>query len=290
MKFERTYSMAVQTDEPGRPNNLVTLGSPFTVEFEIVRNTLSCSNTGRFTIYNLKEDTRHRMYRDRYQTNIYRQVIFHAGYVGYKPLPLSFRGNINMCYSHRRHADYLTVIEAYDGIFGIQNSQIDKSFPAGTRSKDLFTALVDSMKNVAPGKIEDLFPASSRGVTLSGNSWAVLNNLVGDQGDVFVDNEQVHVIKKNSCLRNVGGISVITGDTGLLETPVRHDNVIDLTVLFEPRAHVGQLIQLKSVETVMNGNYKVIGVTHRGTISDAVDRGASTVLTVYAGTQALTEV
>lgn len=281
--------MQVQVDELTRPNNTVNINFPLTCEFEVSRNTLATCNKGRFTVYNLKPETRKRIFKDRFATDVLRGINFQAGYVGQRPLPYCFRGDIIEAFSYRKGRDWVTVIEANDGIFGVINSQIDKTFPAGTKPQNMIQTLIGSMKNITPGTVETGIggQAGARGTALSGNIWDIVNRLAGADGTAFIDGGQAHVIDKNSYLPGIRGIATLNSQTGLLNTPRRQETIITVDMLFEPRAVVGQFINVVSLEAINNGVYRVDGVTHRGTISGAVDGGVTTTLSLFAGTKRL---
>lgn len=288
MKFQRTYSLKIQVDDFSKPNNTIEVDYPLTLDLDVSRSTLASANTGNFTIYNLKEETRRRIFHDRYATNIYRRVILSAGYQGQRPLPIIFQGNILCASSQRQGQDWLTHIECLDGGFGVVNSQASLTLPAGTKPQSAIQTLLQSLQNIKPGVVgSDLGATGSRGVSFVGNSWDLINRIAGPDGNAFVDNEQANVISKNTFLPLETGISLITSDTGLLNTPKRQDAIITLDMIFEPRAQVGQRVQVRSLETINNGLYRVDGVAHRGTISGAVDRGVITTLSLWAGTLGL---
>ncbi len=58
-------------------------------------------------------------------------------------------------------------------------------------------------------------------------------------------------------------------------------------MIFEPRMFVNQLVALESTESYFNGEYAVMGITHRGTISGAICGDAITTLSLWSGQQAL---
>ncbi len=304
MKFGRTYTMTVQTDPltrqatvaptprlslpPAVPfqatvpsvDNSVVINYPLTVQFDINRSCMGSANTGRFRILNLKEDTRRRIFRDRWETTVYRQMIFRAGYEGQKPLPIAFVGNIQEAQSHRQGPDWVTEIEAFDGGKAITDSQVSQTFPAGSSTQAIIAELFKGLQNVTPGAIGNFDGETGRGVSIMGNPWNVLQNTVANDGMCFIDNERVNAIKHDEFIENAGGILLINSGTGLLNTPRRHNTMVDVDVLFEPRVVIGQKVRLKSVESINDGDYQVLGIHHVGTISGAVAEKAMTTLSL----------
>jgi hypothetical protein len=176
--------------------------------------------------------------------------------------------------------DWITEIEALDGGFGIINGQVDTTLPMGWNFRELFNSTVQTMKNVTRGAVGNLEVNNSRGITLSGNSWDVLNKAITD-GVAFIDNEQVNVLRNDEFKAVPGLVRTINAESGLLGTPRRHDKSLEVPILFEPRLQVGQKIELDSTQAVYNGVYKIIGISHRAVISEVVGGDAVTTITLF---------
>lgn len=307
MKFGRTYRMNVQVSDsqplaqvqgiavPVQGNGplssnpgAVNIAYPMTLMMDIQRNTLASANKGYFKVFNLKEDTRRQIFHDRYNTLTYRQLVLTAGYETDPKLPIIFQGNILSAYSYRQKQDWVTEIEAYDGGFGIINGQISAAIPVGYNIRDVIANAIRTMPNVALGTVGDVAPSdqNSRGLTVMGNSWDVINNLAPD-ANVFIDGEKANVIGKNEYIPSNDEPFLISSATGLLETPRRYEARLDVKILFEPRLRIGQLVQIESSERYYNGVYSVIGIQHRGVISGAVNGELTTVASVWKGTSQL---
>lgn len=277
MKFQRTWTATIA----GADNQKITVAYPLTVMLHVSRNTLASANTANFRIYNLSEKNRMLILKDRWNPDIYRQIVVYAGYQSEPKLPVIFQGNILSAQSYREGVDWITEIEALDGGFGIINGQVSTTLPSGWSFTELFNSTIQTMKNVTKGAIGDFNGQNARGVTLLGNSWDIINKNVGNDGTAFIDNEQVNILKDGEYRSSPGLITVINADSGLLGTPRRYDKTIQIQILFEPRIIVGQKIQLESLEPVFNGIYKVIGISHRATISEAIGGEAVTTVTVF---------
>jgi len=314
IKFGRTYSLAIQvTDEPISPTSATPLSDtqevtfenrpgtnaqtggdavivnyPMTLFLDIQRATLSSSNRAYFRIMNLNQESRRRVFHDRYSTNVYRQIILSAGYESDPQLPIIFQGNIVSAYSYRQKQDWITEIEAFDGGFGQINGQVSMTVPSGYDIRNLISNVIRTMPNVALGAIGDVASGeqSTRGATLMGNSWESINHLVPDANS-FIDNEKANVIGKNEYIETDTDPFLITAETGLLETPRRYENRLDVKMMFEPRISIGRLVLLNSSEKYYNGIYAVNGITHRGIISGAVGGELVTVLSLWKGTSIL---
>jgi len=102
--------MSVQVSD----TEFVSIASPITLQLNVIRNTLASANTGTFRIYNLKPETRNRIFHDRNSTTVLRKIKVQAGYEDESPLPTIFLGDIQTAYSSRQGADWVTEIQAFD--------------------------------------------------------------------------------------------------------------------------------------------------------------------------------
>jgi hypothetical protein len=281
VKFLRNYSLDIGTQD----GDTITVTPPFTVEFEILRNTLSKSGTLHIRIYNLSAKHRNQIRYNFYNTGELRPVTLNAGY-GSGILPEVFTGNIQEAYSVREGNNFVTTIEAFDGGFAQANGTTDTSFPAGTPQRTVISTLAASLSQygISLGSI-GAYPGSiSRGNSYSGNTCQILNELTN--GGFFIDGGVAHCLGTNEC--TTGGIQVINAQTGLLNTPVQQQTVITFDMLFEPSVIAAQQIELESsTDLNVNGIYKVTSIKHRVTISDAVCGDAVTSLEMFYGTAAL---
>lgn len=286
MKWGLNYELAIEMD-PGTSEAII-IRPPLTLTFNIVRNTLHGVNTATISVYNLKESTRRIVYHDRINTDTktYRRIVLRAGYGN--DMPIVFRGNIREASSARQGVNYITEIEAFDGGDAVINGFTVQTWPAGTNIRAIMTDIVKNMPNVVLGKIGDFSGTSYRGTTVVGNSWEMLVRISGDQAQPFIDNEKVNVLGVNEVIGN--GFRILDASTGLLDTPKRQDTVLEIKTLLEPHLEIGQVVELRSMESLYNGRYKVCGLVHSGTISEAVGSVCTTEASLYLGTAALKEV
>ena len=272
--------MSIQTE-----GGWLDITMPYTLSFSITRNTLAQANTGRFTILNLAEDTRRRIYKDKYKTNIYKGIELRAGYGDTKEtLPLIFKGNIKQAYSQRSGVNYQTEIEAYDAGFAYVNANTGRSFAQGTTDKQIIETLIKDLPHISVGKIGAFADKLPKGNSMQGPTIELIKNI--SKSNFFIDNEKAYCLQENECYR--GNIQKITSDSGLLGSPLREETLLTFSIIFEPRLQIGQYIQLESsTEKLFNGDYKVIGVEHQGTISDAQSGRCVTKVSLYYGAKGL---
>lgn len=272
-KFKRNYLLDVQSVN----GDIITIQPPFSVEFDILRNTLSSANTSTFRIYNLSELNRNKIRKNVWNYSDLRKISFRAGYED--NIPLIFSGNILRAWSARQGVNFITHIEAFDGGFAFANSKGDISFNKDTPQGSIFQSLINSLPGVSRGVIGKYETVTTRGSTYSGNAADLLRELSG--GGFFIDNGIANVLGDNECLR--GEIELINSDSGLLGTPILEETLLTFDILFEPRLKIGQKIKLDSMTGKnFNGDYKVVSLKHKGIISDSVCGDAITSVGQFA--------
>lgn len=285
LKYDRNYILSIQTQK----GDTLTIKPPFTIEFDITRNTLTSANVCSIRVFNLSQNNRSQIRKDISNYGELRFIELKAGYD--LNLPVIFTGNVSQAWSVREGTNFITQIESFDGGFAFANGQTNIPIPAGTKQASIVRNLASTLPGVTVGTIGNIPGTLSRGNTHSGNTLSILQTLTG--GGIFIDNGKVNVLGNSECLE--GEIKIINSQSGLLGTPVREQTILTFDILFEPRVAVGQIIQLDSLEggpnaANFNGFYKVISVKHRGTISKAVSGDAVTTLGMFYGTESLTTV
>jgi hypothetical protein len=268
------------------PSQILTIKPPFTLEFDIIRNVLSSANTASFRIYNLAEKNRKKLYKDPYTTALYKGLQLHAGY-GALALPTIFRGNVFQGGSVREGVNYITTLECFDAGFAFVNSETAKQFPKGTPTSTIMKEITKDLPNVSPGAVGSYPTTIPRGNSYSGNSADLLRDI--SNGGFFVDLEKANILQDNEYIQ--GDLEIIDSDSGLLGTPRREGTLLQFDILFEPRLIIGQKIHLdSSTASNFNGDYKIMSIHHRGTISEAVCGDAITTVGLWYGTKQLNKV
>lgn len=273
-KFKRNYKLLIER----RDGQLLQIQPPFTVEFDISRNSMVGLNVGSIRIYNLNADNRAQIRHDQYDWGDNRKVTFMAGY-GDK-LSLAFIGNISQAWSVREGNNMITQIESFDGSYAAVNGVTNQQFRSGTPMVSVIDALAQTLPGLKVGAIGNYEGRTSRGNSYSGSTVEILSTLTG--GGLFIDNGKVHCLKDEECV--AGNVPSITAASGLLGTPVRENLYVNLEMLFEPGLFLAQQVNLQS-ETGegFNGPHKILSIKHRGMISEAVCGTAITSLGLLPG-------
>lgn len=279
-KFGRNYRLDIFTPA----GKQITIQLPFTLQFNITRNTLASANQGSFTIYNLGEATRNQIYKDRFSVTEYWRVRLWAGYGN--RLHEVFTGNALEAYSTKKGKDWITVLDCYDGMDAIQNGFTSTTIQADTQKTDIFSRIIDDMPNTVKGLFGSLGEGSApRGKALIGQSSELLD--IESGGNYFIDRETVNVLTDEEV---ISGDVVVLDPGQLLETPRRREAFLDVATLFEPQVQVGQIYEIQSLESRYNGQYAIKGFNHTGTISASVAGDTRTSLSLWFGAQGLQEV
>lgn len=257
------------------------IGLPFTVEFDIHRNSFSSANAASIRIYNLSQDNRNQIRKDQFDYDDQRKVTLVAGYGD--QLALAFEGSISQAWSAREGTNMVTQIESYDGGYAYVNAITNQSYPGQTQFGSIIGSLMDNLAQygVSKGAVGDYGGQIPRGNSYFGSTTNVLKEITN--GGFFIDNGKSYALKDDEALD--GNIPLINAQSGLLGTPIKEQQFIRFDMLFEPSLKVAQLVRLES-ETAnhFNGIHKVISLKHTGTISDAVAGTAVTSVGLLPGT------
>ena len=278
MLSSRNYEITITDPQ----NNTTVIRPPFSTSVKVTRNVLSSTNKTTVTIYNLSKYTRNRIYKDRYTISQYWQIRIKAGYNN--KLTTIFLGNIREASSVKQNTEWITTIEAEDGLHAIQIGFIAETVEAGTEKGTGVDKIIKSFPNVIKGYLGT--PAQGdpyqRGKVLFGQSKEVLDEEVN--GQWYIDNEEINISTRDET--DFGRVAVLD-QRQLFTTPKRFDQVIKVAILFYPDIKIGQLCKVRSNEAVFNGNYKVQGIEHNLDVLSNSGGNAQTMLSLYIGAEGL---
>lgn len=281
-KLQRQYRLTVQTaDENGvETNEAIVLESEqhhLTIKFAINRTLFADINSMDIDIYNLAPDTYNKLFYDYFNVNR-RTIILEAGYKG-QEMSTIFIGDVWNCFTERQGSDIITRIHALVGLKSLQ-AQTDITLHNITRDKILYKAADDMALDIEIYSGEDT--QFSRDVSLSGNSMGIIQQY--SDNNAFIDNNVIKVLNDKDAIK--GNVVLINDEAGLLGVPKREDAILKVTMIFEPRIVIGQIIEIKSrIMPQFDGQYKVYGLKHEGTISDSIAGTCTTTLEMLVGSQ-----
>jgi len=262
-----------KTIEPDAPT-AIEIKPPFTIEIDINRGIMLGNNTATIKILGLNESTREQLWKDPFDNPILtqgsgqlRQVILEAGY-GKELFPI-FIGSLTQGYSQREGVDEATYLKCVSGEFGRYNTFINQNYTVGTPYDTIIHDIINELTkrgDIQEGAIT-VIEGTSSGFTAMGDGIQILSQF---GCHVFIDLGRINMLKLNEVIAATGvkNIYEISADTGLLGTPIRTGNGIEIQTMFEPRVPVGGLIEIKSTTAkYFNGQFKVVYVRHSGVIS-----------------------
>lgn len=277
MLSTRNYEITIQDPQ----NNIIVITPPFSAKISVKRDILAAINKTSVTIYNLGKYTRNRIYKDKYTINEYWQMKIRAGYND--KLSTIFLGNIREASSVKDKTDWVTSIEAEDGLYAVQNGFISQTIEAGTEKVNLLDSIVNTMTNTIKGYTGSPTQGTTeRGKVLFGQSYDVLQEET--DGQAFIDNEEVNIISRDEA--DFSRVAVLDSRT-LFKTPKRFDNIIQVSTLFYPEIKIAQICRVRSSEPVFNGDYKTIGIQHTLEVMSSTSGSAQTMLSLDIGANAL---
>lgn len=283
-KFIRNYALRIQTtrsaqdgDSPFDPSTspefvslqgTPTQPCPFTLELNIVRN-VSNSAHASFRIYNLGPNTRKQILRDTILNGAHQWIEVQAGYgLSIANLPVVFSGYINNCTSNREGVNVVTTIECIG--FDYQYAHYSGAADSGVTNQQTIQSVLGTLApQVQVGAIGQFLGESPTGQSYSDFTVNVLNDLT--TGAFFIDNTRAYCLNENEYISNPN-LPMVNAATGLLGSPIRRQNEITMTMLFEPRVRVAQQLIIQStINPFLNNTpFKVWQVSHRATISPVV--------------------
>lgn len=278
-KKQRQYRLTVQTvDAKGNPtDSAIIIDGNFTINFAVNRTLFADVNAMDIDIYNLAPNTYNALFFDYFNPN-HRTVVLEAGYKGME-MSIIFIGSVWSCYTSRQGSDIITRMHAIVGFKDLR-PQTDATLANISRNQILRTAANDIGLDIAIYSGEDT--KFTRPVALEGNSFAIIQKY--SNGNAHIDNNKIIVLDTYDAIE--GEVPLINDESGLLGVPEHEDALLRVKMIFEPRIVIGQIIEIKSrIAPMFNGQYKVYGIKHEGTISESIAGEATTTLEMLVGSQ-----
>lgn len=277
-KLNRIYRLTIQTN---LLSEALVVTNPMTIDFTVERSIYAGVNSMDIDIYNLAPKNRNLLFQDTYDPKAYKKIVLEAGYEG-MGLSVIFIGNIFNAYSYRRSVDIITHIHAVDGGLDTAETTTSTTISSGTPLRDVINNLTGSFQHLKNGTQNINNYTFKRPVVLDGNTFQLLKKYTNN--NVFVDLEEINIMKATDVI--TGYVPLINDRSGLLGTPQRRNTSLSIDIMFEPRIVIGQIIEIQSsIAPQFDGQYKVIGLSHRGIISDSQSGNCTTNIELFVGAQ-----
>jgi len=245
-------------------------GSPgYRIKFTVEKVKEATPNPTTILIYNLGPEGR---------SGLGRNYLLELE-VGYgKNTGIIFKGNISYVKTKKEGPDFVTQIDAADGIFATQNSKVDISFKETVKATQAITTLGGLLapQGVMIGKIDTGSSKDfQKGLVLSGNTMVRLKEIC-DKNDLecTIQNQELVVIPKGTA--KLSPILLISSgafglpNTGLIGIPEirqtgseKEPSVISFKTLMNFNLEIFQKILLNS-RFIPTGTYTILKITHNG--------------------------
>jgi len=280
MAYNLKYILTITpiTKEGKTRGKSIIIKDPLTIRFEVKRMPFMGDSCATIDIYNLQPKTRTNLFLDYFDFENIQKVTLEAGYQNGK-FDLIYKGRIVTCRTRKEKTETVTRIEAQSGMY-VLDSYISESMTDGQLTSNVVKEALSKVTGYDSSFIQQEAIQIPRPIALKGNEMAVLQTY--SKGKVFVDNEKIISVDENTCVD--GDVRVIDDETGLIGVPEREQVTLTVKCIFEPRIKVGQALEIKSrIAPQFDGQYKVWGVSHSGTIGLASSGQCTTTVQLWTG-------
>ena len=277
-RFNRNYSLEIITLD----NKKITIQPELRITFDVTKSVKGGLNNGTIQIYNLSQTHRNLIIKDediteedkekkeeKKKTDAQKEAgirTLPADYMqfelkaGYSKIETIFKGAISKASSKKQGAEFITTIEAYDGLYDMQNSYTSKVVKGKISEQ-----VIKDMPTVKKGKITEQNPLL-RPRVLVGNSFKILEENLALNETYYVDDGVIHIIKEKEVTS--GYIPLVNSETGLLNTPEKLQKEVKFETMMNPLLRIGGLMQLESLyDKRFNGIYKINTIHYTGDYS-----------------------
>lgn len=250
-RFIRDYELIITLTS----NEVVKIIPEIRIQFEVNKSIYGGLNSCKIRIYNLSEDKRMKLVKDKEDNTILMPFLFKAGY---NKLETLFKGNVWEAYSVKQGADFVTFISSLDGGYDFVNSFTSKT----VKNDNYIDYIINDMPNTNKGRITNK-KRLVRPKVLVGNSCKLIEECLEDDETYYIDENKLYIIKENEVIDDF--IPLVNARTGLLETPVKKNQEVTFKTLLNPSLKIGGLVELESIGAKhLNGVYKIVTIKYSG--------------------------
>ena len=249
-RFNRQYSLSITFAN----GDIVTILPEINIDFECSKSTQGGLNTATIKIYNLSEEKRNRLVKDREDNKAKILIDLKAGY---SKIETIFQGYIAEGNSTRQGADIITTLELEDGLYDAQNS-----FTSKTVRGNIVDDILSDMPNTAKGKVTTEANLL-RPRVLVGNSLKLIEENLNDGDTYYIEQGVLNILKDNEIVNSYAPL--VSAETGLLDTPKKKQNEVSFKTLLNPQLQLGGILELNStLDKRLNGIYKIVTIKYTG--------------------------
>ncbi|MCW7544917.1 hypothetical protein N7I30_14005 [Aurantimonas litoralis] len=260
--YLRKNGRIVHTINPGDDTN-----DQVQVQFSIDKNLSSSANTGLVDIWNLAEGTRNAFGRE------FDGIVLEAGYIppsGGSNVGVIFAASFrDVTHNPDQKDNIITTVQCGDGDAAIRRATINKTYPAGTKVGTIVDDIGAQLEKegISRGEVKGLddLPPTKRPYSMCGSCMRELDHIGRSYGlHASIQNETFEVIPADGFL---GGLTLLTLDTGLIGAPSITDAGVKADCMMAPDIRPGRRVRIESDTLEMNsegGVYRVGSCTYTG--------------------------
>ncbi|WVD70986.1 hypothetical protein RHO14_11610 [Orbus wheelerorum] len=231
------------------------------ITFDVTKTISSEPNDANITIYNLNQNSRNLI-----TSKVYDLVELFVSYRD-DDLRMIFKGEIKTVENEYSGLDIITKLKCSDGGQAYTEKVLIKTVAAGQKDSD---ALNDSAKSFGILKSDVDLPNDKvlpRGRVFFSDVRDVMDKIgLNNDADWSIQDNQLVVVPKNKAIRNDEGY-VISSNTGMIGSPQKTDQGLEVITLCNPRFKIGSLIRVESKFNEYNGDYKIQSINHSGDLT-----------------------
>lgn len=274
----RQYLRKVRLKASGSGGSLVLNPGPvqlheIKIAFDVAKSISSQANSATIRIWNLAESSRNAVGKE------LDQITLEAGY-----MPPGETGNVGIIFKgqmrdveHTREGpDIVTTLSCGDGDKAFRRATISKTYPAGTKVEDVVEGIYHELSKEGVSRGEWKFPDQmepfKRPYSMCGGCKRELDTIGRGKGFYWsVQNGAMEVHPGDGF---IGGVVLITPQTGMIDVPTLTDNGVKVSCLLNPEIRPGRRVRIESQVLEMNaegGEYRVSEATYSGGNHDEAD-------------------
>ncbi|QBZ70520.1 baseplate hub [Salmonella phage ZCSE2] len=254
-QFGRALKLEVSNGKEG------IIISNLRVTFDIQKGNAKHPNKATITVFNLTESNRYKLASGEWD-----YVRLSVGYgltdVVYRQI---FEGDITRTNDQRNGMDIQTVLECADALKSYTNGFMSATLTKGSTHDDLVDMCLASMPKVDEGFIclDNNIKPFMRARTMFGQTHQVLDQIAGANNATWsIQDNKLNIIPNNGYTD--AEVIVLSVSSGMVGAPRGTDKGLEVTCNLNPTLSVGGLVQVNSMFTQYDGQYKIDTVRFRG--------------------------
>ena len=228
------------------------------VAFSVEKTLTSEPNPAVIRVWNLNSSNRNLI-----TSKIYNRLSLSVAYQD-DELRMIYKGDITDVVTLRDGTDFITEMTCGDGHAAYTKAKVNKTLKAGSTDKDIMNEASKSMgaeKGVVSLPKDRALP---RGKVITGNARDVMHKVGrNNNADWSIQDGQMTVLPKDKVLSDNEGF-VVSQTTGMINSPEKTDNGLQITMLCNPALRIGGLVRVESIIKEYNGDYKITDIEHAG--------------------------